>query len=150
MAALLKDPTLIPFLIIWITHGIGGFGIAFVLPSIIYNLGLTDTAISQLMTMPAYATVFAIVLTLGWLTHSRRMSPWVAGLILEIGQIICYILLITVENSVAKYVFVCIATAATLSFFSIIWPGKCPPPPYQAGDRDQSSANFCTRAYQSA
>lgn len=124
MRALLKDPTLIPFLLIWITHGIGGFGITFILPNVIYDLGMTDTAISQLMTMPAYTAVFAILLTLGWLTHSERMSPWVAGLILEVAQIICYILLITVENAVAKYVFVCIATAATSSFFPILWPGK--------------------------
>lgn len=124
MRALFRDPTLIPFLVIWITHGIGGFGITFVLPSVIYDLGLTDTAISQLMTMPAYATVFAILLTLGWLTHSGRIRVWIAGLILEVGQIICYILLITVENVIAKYVLVCIATAATSSFFPILWPGK--------------------------
>ncbi|KAJ4423085.1 hypothetical protein N0V82_002214 [Gnomoniopsis sp. IMI 355080] len=124
MRALLKDPTLIPFLLIWITHGIGGFGITFILPNVIYDLGMTDTAVSQLMTMPAYTAVFAILLTLGWLTHSGRMSPWVAGLILEVSQIICYILLITVENAVAKYIFVCIATAATSSFFPILWPGK--------------------------
>lgn len=124
ISALLKDPTLVPFLLIWITHGIGGFGITFVLPNVIYDLGMTDTAISQLMTMPAYTAVFAILLTLGGLTHKGCLSPWVAGLILEIAQIICYILLITVDNAVAKYVFVCIATAATSSFFPILWPGK--------------------------
>lgn len=124
ISGLLRDPTLIPFLLIWITHGIGGFGITFVLPNVIYDLGMTDTAISQLMTMPAYTAVFAILLTLGGLTHTGRLSPWVAGLILEISQIICYILLITVKNAVAKYVFVCIATAATSSFFPILWPGK--------------------------
>ncbi|MBE3041972.1 hypothetical protein IMZ48_05200 [Candidatus Bathyarchaeota archaeon] len=36
---------------IWITHGIGGFGITFVLPSVIYELGISNTAISQVMTM---------------------------------------------------------------------------------------------------
>lgn len=124
ISALLRDPTLVPFLLIWITHGIGGFGITFVLPNVIYDLGMADTAISQLMTMPAYTAVFAILLTLGGLTHTGRLSPWVAGLILEISQIICYILLITVDNAVAKYVFVCVATAATSSFFPILWPGK--------------------------
>lgn len=46
-----KSPTFVPFLVIWITHGIGGFGITFVLPTVIYELGISDTAISQLMTM---------------------------------------------------------------------------------------------------
>lgn len=117
-----------PFLVIWITHGIGGFGITFILPTIIYELGISDTAVSQLMTMPAYSAVFVILLTAAWLTHSDRLSPWIAGLILEVVQIVCYVLLITVRNAVAKYIFVCIATAATSSFFPIIWPGECGAP----------------------
>lgn len=51
MKALFRDPTFIPFLMIWITHGIGGWGITFVLPTVIYELGISDTAISQVMTM---------------------------------------------------------------------------------------------------
>lgn len=49
--SLFQNPTLVPFLVIWITHGIGGFGITFILPTVIYELGITDTAVSQLMTM---------------------------------------------------------------------------------------------------
>ncbi|ROW06258.1 hypothetical protein VPNG_08103 [Cytospora leucostoma] len=121
---LFKSPTFVPFLLIWVTHGIGGFGITFVLPTVIYDLGISDTAISQLMTMPAYAFVFVILLTLGYLTHTGRLSPWIAGMGLEVGQIVCYILLITVRNNVAKYVLVVIATAATSSFFPILWPER--------------------------
>lgn len=51
MKVLLRDPTFIPFLMIWITHGIGGWGISFVLPTVIYELGISNTAISQVMTM---------------------------------------------------------------------------------------------------
>lgn len=47
----IEDPTLVPFLMIHILHGIGGRGISFVLPTVIYQLGISDTAISQLMTM---------------------------------------------------------------------------------------------------
>lgn len=73
---------------------------------------------------PAYAAVFLILLTLGYLTHTKRLSPWVAGIGLEVAQIVFYILLITVKDARAKYVFVVIATAATQSFFPIIWPGE--------------------------
>ncbi|KAG7135546.1 MFS transporter prlL like protein [Verticillium longisporum] len=34
---LLRDPTFVPFLMIWITHGIGGWGISFVLPTVFMN-----------------------------------------------------------------------------------------------------------------
>ncbi|KAH6662598.1 major facilitator superfamily domain-containing protein [Halenospora varia] len=121
---LVLNPTFVPFLFIWILHGIGGWGISFVLPTVIYELGISDTAQSQLMTMPPYTFVFVILLTLGWLIHTKRLNSWIAGLGLEIGQIICYILLIIVKNKVAKYIFVMIATAASQSFFPIIWPER--------------------------
>jgi hypothetical protein len=65
-----------------------------------------------------------ILCGLAFFIHTRRLSPWVAGLAVEIVQIICYILLITVKDPIAKYVFVMIATAASQSFFAIIWPER--------------------------
>ncbi|GJC99322.1 high-affinity nicotinic acid transporter [Colletotrichum higginsianum] len=139
---LFRNPTFIPFLMIWITHGIGGWGISFVLPTVIYELGISNTAISQVMTMPPFTLVFVILLSLAFLVHTRRLSPWVAGLGLEAAQIVCYVLLITVKHPIAKYasrvlnprftadsllpryVFVMFATAASQSFFAIIWPER--------------------------
>ncbi|KAK2055601.1 high-affinity nicotinic acid transporter [Colletotrichum caudatum] len=121
---LFRDPTFVPFLMIWITHGIGGWGISFVLPTVIYELGISNTAISQVMTMPPFTLVFVILLSLAFLVHTQRLSPWVAGLGLEAAQIVCYVLLITVKSSIAKYIFVMIATAASQSFFAIIWPER--------------------------
>ncbi|KAK1852293.1 high-affinity nicotinic acid transporter [Colletotrichum chrysophilum] len=121
---LFRSSTFIPFLMIWITHGIGGWGISFVLPTVIYELGISNTAISQVMTMPPFTLVFVILLSLAFLVHTRRLSPWVAGLGLEAAQIVCYVLLITVKHPIAKYIFVMIATAASQSFFAIIWPER--------------------------
>ncbi|KAM0283170.1 hypothetical protein ACHAQH_002652 [Verticillium albo-atrum] len=110
---------------IWITHGIGGWGISFVVPTVIYELGISNTAISQIMTMPPFTLVFVILLSLAYFIHRGKLSPWVvAGLGVEITQIVCCILLITVTHSVARYIFVMIATAASQSFFAIIWPER--------------------------
>jgi hypothetical protein len=121
---LVLNSSFVPFLLIWITHGIGGWGISFVLPTVIYDLGISDTARTQLITMPPYTFVFIILLTLGWFIHTKRLNSWIVGLGLEAAQIVCYIFLITVKNKEAKYVFVMIATAASQSFFPIIWPGE--------------------------
>ncbi|KAH8174427.1 major facilitator superfamily protein [Sarocladium implicatum] len=118
------DPTFLPFLFIWITHGIGGWGISFVLPTVIYELGISNTAISQVMTMPPFTLVFVILLSLAFFIHKGKLSPWAAGLGVEIAQIVCYVLLITVKQPIAKYIFVTIATAASQSFFPIIWPER--------------------------
>lgn len=121
---LLTDPSYVPFLLIWITHGIGGWGISFVLPSVIYDLGMTTTAIAQVMTMPPYTLVFVILLSLAWLVQKKVINAWVAGIVLESVQILCFILLVTIKNTVAKYILVMVATAAGQSFFPIIWPER--------------------------
>jgi MFS transporter, ACS family, DAL5 transporter family protein len=145
---LFRDPSFVPFLMIWITHGIGGWGISFVLPTVIYELGISDTgtAISQVMTMPPFTLVFAILLTLAFLIHHGRLSPWVAGLGVEAVQIVCYILLITVRHPVAKYIFVTFATAASQSFFPIIWPGNLNP----GCDRIQVWRGYCLTMWKNA
>ncbi|KAM5354736.1 hypothetical protein ACJ41O_001383 [Fusarium nematophilum] len=121
---LFQGPTFIPFLMIWITHGIGAWGISFVLPTVIYELGISNTAISQVMAMPTFTLVYVILLSLAFFIHRGKLSPLTAGLGFEIVQIICYMLLITVKPPVAKYIFVMIATAASQSFSPIIWPER--------------------------
>lgn len=50
--ALFKNPTFVPFLVIWITHGIGGFGITFILPNVICKcLTLNSTYRWKLLTL---------------------------------------------------------------------------------------------------
>lgn len=49
LKALIRDPTFYTFSIYWICHGIGGFGVNYALPTVIYQLGFTTTANSQLM-----------------------------------------------------------------------------------------------------
>ena len=39
--ALFKDPTFPTFTLVWICHAIGGWGVGTVLPTVIYELGLT-------------------------------------------------------------------------------------------------------------
>lgn len=123
--ALFKDPTFPTFIMIWVFHAIGGWGVSTVLPTVIYQLGLTDTAIAQLMTMPTYGFGCASLVLFGWLIHTKRMISWVAAMCLEAVAMICYILLITVHHPVAKYIFVTLATACSICIYPIIWPGEC-------------------------
>jgi MFS family permease len=49
LGVLIIDPTLYTFSLYWMRHSIGGFGIGFSLPTIVYQLGFTNTTYSQLM-----------------------------------------------------------------------------------------------------
>jgi hypothetical protein len=67
--SLFRSPTFFPFLMIWSTHGIGGWGISFVFPTVIYELDISNTAISQVMTMPPFTLVFVILCGLAFFIH---------------------------------------------------------------------------------
>lgn len=53
------------------------------LPTVIYELGMTGTAEAQLMTMPTYAFGCACLVLIGWLIHRKLVSPWAASIASE-------------------------------------------------------------------
>ncbi|KAI5358431.1 putative major facilitator superfamily, MFS transporter superfamily [Septoria linicola] len=122
--AIFQDPTTATFTLIWITHAIGGWGVSTVLPTVIYELGLTDSAVSQLMTMPTYAFGCACLVSIGWLIQRRYLGPWIAAISLEIIACVCYVILIFLRNAAAKYVLITIATACSICIYPILWPER--------------------------
>lgn len=121
---LFHDPTFPTFTLIWIFHSIGGWGVSTVLPTVIYQLGLTDSAEAQLMTMPTYAFGCSCLVLIGWLIHRKKINPWVAALCLEVFACVCYIVLITVRPPIVRYIFVTFATACSICIYPIIWPER--------------------------
>lgn len=122
---LFKSPTFYTYSFIWICHGIGGWGITFVLPSVIYELGFdTSSANSQLMTMPPAALTFVVLNTLGSLLQKRLVNGYCIAAALEIVQIVCYAVLIATSNPIAKYLMVIIATGFGQSVYPVLWPDR--------------------------
>ncbi|KAJ5388153.1 Major facilitator superfamily domain general substrate transporter [Penicillium cosmopolitanum] len=122
--ALFSSPTLYTFSVYWIGHGIGGFGVNYALPTVIYELGFTSTALSQLMNIPPYVACFFFLNTLGYLLHKGWIRPWTSAVAIESTIIICYIILITVSNSIVKYIALIVATACAGSAYPVIWPER--------------------------
>ncbi|SMY26146.1 unnamed protein product [Zymoseptoria tritici ST99CH_1A5] len=122
--AIFKDPAMLSFTLIWICHAIGGWGISQVLPTVIYDLGFSASAISQLLTIPTYTFGCGSLVLTGWLIHTRRLRSWHAAIFIESLTCLCYILLIVIHNSIAKYILVTIATACSICIYPIIWPER--------------------------
>lgn len=57
---LFSDPTVYTFAIYWIGHGIGGFGVGYALPTVIYQLGFTTTSLSQLMNIVSLVNSYVL------------------------------------------------------------------------------------------
>ncbi|KZM20245.1 uncharacterized protein EKO05_0003700 [Ascochyta rabiei] len=119
-----KDPTLYTFSLYWICHGIGGFGVGFALPTVIYQLGFTTTAYSQLMNIPPYVSAFLLLNALGFMLQRRWIRPWVTAIGIESTTIICYIILLTVDNPVVRYLCLVVAVACAGCAYPVIWPER--------------------------
>ncbi|CAK4029530.1 high-affinity nicotinic acid transporter [Lecanosticta acicola] len=119
-----KDPTTLSFTLVWICHAIGGWGVSTVLPTVIYDLGLTDSAVAQLMTMPTYAFGCLSLILIGYIIQQRLLIPWTAAIALEIIACACYIALILIQSPVGKYILVSIATACSICIYPILWPER--------------------------
>ncbi|CAK7231674.1 hypothetical protein SBRCBS47491_008011 [Sporothrix bragantina] len=121
---LFKDPTFWTFNVYWIGHGIGGFGIGYALPTVIYELGFTTTTNSQLMNIPPYVATFLFLNALGYFLQRKIIRPWTTAVAIAATIIVCYIVLFTVSNSVVKYIFLIIAVSCAGSAYPVIWPER--------------------------
>ncbi|KAL2862468.1 major facilitator superfamily domain-containing protein [Aspergillus lucknowensis] len=121
---LMRSPTVYTFSVYWIGHGIGGFGVNYALPTVIYELGFTTTANSQLMNIPPYVACFLFLNTVGHCLQKKWIRPWTTAVAIESTIIICYILLITVPTPVVKYLVLIVATACAGSAYPVIWPER--------------------------
>lgn len=102
--SLLRSATFYTYSFIWICHGIGGWGISFVLPSVVYELGFgKSSSKAQLMTIPPAALTFVVLNILGILIQKRIFNGFFVAATLELIQITSYIVLITIDNTVGKY-----------------------------------------------
>ncbi|OKL62497.1 hypothetical protein UA08_02534 [Talaromyces atroroseus] len=128
LKSMINTPTVYTFAIYWIAHGIGGFGIQYALPTVVYELGFTSTANSQLMNIPPYVACFIFLNTVGYMIHRKWIRPWTTAVAIRLSvegtTIICYIILITVPNSVVKYLALIVATACAGSAYPVIWPER--------------------------
>ncbi|KAI1334555.1 major facilitator superfamily domain-containing protein [Xylariaceae sp. FL0016] len=121
---LLKDPTFYTFTGYWVCHGVGGFGVNYALPTVIYDLGFTTTSNSQLMNIPPYVSGFLFLNTLGFLLHRKIIRPWTTAVAVESTIMISYIILFTVNDAVVRYLCLIVAVACAGSAYPVIWPER--------------------------
>ncbi|KAI0129989.1 retrograde regulation protein 2 [Xylariales sp. AK1849] len=124
LKVLFKEPSFYTFSLFWICHGIGGFGVGYALPTVIYELGFTTTSQSQLMNIPPYVSAFLFLNVVGYFLHKEVIKPWTTAVTIESTIIICYIILVTVSNAVVKYICLIVAIACAGSAYPVIWPER--------------------------
>jgi len=112
LKVLFSDPTLYTFAIYWIAHGIGGFGVGYALPTVIYQLGFTTTSLSQLMNIvceilpfrmnrltpgfqPPYVSCFLFLNLMGYMLHKKWIGPWTTAVASRTSPLILILFALT-------------------------------------------------------
>ncbi|CAH0055990.1 unnamed protein product [Clonostachys solani] len=124
LLVLVKDPTFYTFSVFWICHGIGGFGVGVALPTVVYDLGFTTTAYTQLMNMPPYVAACVFLNIIGYLLHKKILRPWTTAVGIEVTIMVCYVILFTVSNPTVRYIVLIVAISCAGSAYPVIWPER--------------------------
>jgi MFS family permease len=106
----LKDSTTYGFMLIFFCHALGAGGVFLVLPTVLLDLGITGSAISQLLTMPCYVTGGITLLIIALLIQKRKLHIWYTALALETCSICCYLALVFIKTPIAKYLVILLAS----------------------------------------
>ncbi|KAJ7723847.1 major facilitator superfamily domain-containing protein, partial [Mycena maculata] len=122
--SLFTDPTYYAFTCAWICAGVGGSGISYALPTVIKDLGFTDSRMANVLTMPPSFAAFTLVLILGYLVKRGTINPFPVCIILDLIIIACYIVLLFVDTVGVKYFVLVISTAASGSLYPLLWPKR--------------------------
>ncbi|KAJ7577022.1 MFS general substrate transporter [Mycena floridula] len=121
---LFTDPTFYTFTAAWICAGVGGSGISFSLPTVIKDLGFTDSRMSNVLTMPPSFAAFSMVLALGYFVQRGTINPFPVVMFLDVVIIACYIILIDVDIVGVRYFALILSTAASGSLYPLLWPKR--------------------------
>jgi hypothetical protein len=92
-----------------------------VLPTVIYQLGRYSSTSSQLMTMPPYVIGSIVLLCTAYLIQRKRLKSWTAALCMETVACACYVVLVVVEQPLAKYIIFILAAGCQLAVLPILW-----------------------------
>ncbi|KAJ6596007.1 major facilitator superfamily domain-containing protein [Mycena sp. CBHHK59/15] len=123
-AQLFADPTYYSFTAAWICAGVGGSGINYSLPTVIKDLGFTDSRMSNVLSMPPSFAAFSLVLILGYLVHRGTINPFPVVIFLDLVIIACYSVLLYVETVGVRYLVLVVSTAASGSLYPLLWPKR--------------------------
>ena len=122
--ATLRDPLTWMFTTIWAFHTIGTYGLTYILPTVIAELGFTSSTQSLLLNIPPAALSMLWTLILGLLADRAVLPRPVFSLFSEFLGIACYIVFITTQSPTGIYIVCIIASMTGQAFLPVTWPWR--------------------------
>lgn len=121
---LLKDWSTYTFLLIFFCHPLAAGGVETVLPTVVFDLGMTGSTKTQLLTMPHSISAGIVTLIIALLIQKRKIRAWPTALVLEACTAICYVVLLFVKAPITKYVLLLFAQTFAAGVLPILLPER--------------------------
>ncbi|GAA5900204.1 hypothetical protein JCM5296_001487 [Sporobolomyces johnsonii] len=121
---LFEDPTFWLFSLFWACSAVGIWGISTVLPFVVSDMGITGSAGTNLLQIPPAAAGVAMCMSSSYLIRNRGISAFPVVLAIQVGVIVAFICLITVEPAGVRYAAACVVTGASTSAYACMWPRR--------------------------
>jgi hypothetical protein len=116
------DPTMWLFSAFWAFWSVSVWGASTMQTFLLLDLGLTGSAVTQLLQIPPAATGVVMLLISAYLIRGRKVSPFLCVLLLVPGVLICFIILFTVSSSGLRLACLCVITGAAPTAYACLWP----------------------------
>ncbi|KAJ3999204.1 major facilitator superfamily domain-containing protein [Lentinula boryana] len=120
----LWNPTFWSFAGIWVGNALGNPTPSFVLPTVIFELGFTNSNISNVLTVPTSVAIFFTLVTCAIMVRKDIWNPFCVAFVLQLINLICCIILMTVKQPIVRYIFILIARSASNTVVNILWPSR--------------------------
>jgi MFS family permease len=122
----MKRPTTWLFSFLKLFQILGTSGMTFWLPTIIQNWGITSSALSPLLNVPVSAVSIISGISFSILVDKALVRPGVLALVALSCTFVSFIVLTTITNKVALYIFIILATLASSADGSVLtsWLGQ--------------------------
>ncbi|KWU42302.1 MFS general substrate transporter [Rhodotorula sp. JG-1b] len=124
IVAMFADPTFWLFSLFWACYAVGAWGISTVLPFVVKDLGITDSAGTQLLQIPPAATGVAMCLISAYLIRKLKISAFAVTLAIVAGVLVSYIVFITVDTPGIRYAAVCVISGSCTAAYACLWPRR--------------------------
>ncbi|KAI8314054.1 hypothetical protein K4K61_006170 [Colletotrichum sp. SAR11_59] len=73
---------------------------------------------------PPYVSAFLLLNALGFMLQRKWIRPWVTAVGIESTIIVCYIILLLVDNPVVRYLCLIVSVACAGCAYPVIWPER--------------------------
>ncbi|GAA5973013.1 hypothetical protein JCM11641_000364 [Rhodosporidiobolus odoratus] len=121
---MLADPTFVTFTLFWCCWSVSAWGASTMQTFLLLDLGLSGSAITQLLQIPPAATGIAMCIISAWLIRKRNVNPFAVTLAIVGGVLIAFIVLLKAPQAGVRFAALCVITGSAPSAYACLWPRR--------------------------